>query len=85
MQVGALDAVLGFLGFVPLVGPLLGPILALVGAYFWVMRGLSLAAFHGAPMWKGAVATVLHVVLAGLCFCGMLGVSWLIVMRSVAN
>ena len=85
MQVGAIHAAFGFLSFVPVAGPLLAPILALLGAYFWVMRGLALAAFHGAPMWKGAVATVLHVVLAGLCFCGMLGVSWLIVVQSVAN
>lgn len=85
MQVGALHAALGFLGFLPVVGPVLGPVIALLGIYFWIMRGLSLAAFHGAPMWKGALATVVHVVLATFCVCGMLGVSWLIVMQSVTG
>ena len=84
MQVGAVGAALGFLRFIPGAGPLLTPVLAALGAYFWVMRGLSLAAFHGAPMWKGAVATLLHVVIAFLCICAMLGLSWLIVIQSVA-
>ncbi len=83
MQVGAIDASLGFLGFIPVAGPLLAPVLLGISAYFWVMRGLSLAAFHSAPMWKGAVATLLHVLIAGLCLCGMLGLSWIIVMQSV--
>ncbi len=83
MQVGVLDAAFGLLSFIPLVGSLLVPLFMLTGAYFWVMRGLALAAFHQAPMWKGAAATVLHILLATLCICGMLGISWLIVMQSV--
>ncbi len=83
MQVGALDALLGLLRFVPVVGVLLWPILGLSGIYFWVMRGISLAAFHGAPVWKGVVATLLHVVLAIFFMFGMLVLSWLIVMQSV--
>jgi len=83
MQVGVLDAAFGLLSFIPLAGSLLVPLLMLSNAYFWVMRGLALAAFHNAPMWKGAAATVLHVLLATLCICGMLGICWLIVMQSV--
>lgn len=83
MQVGTLDAAFALLSFIPLTGPLLAPLFILSGAYFWVMRGFALAAFHHAPMWKGAAATLLHILLAMLCLCGMLGVSWIIVMRSV--
>ncbi len=83
MEVGTLDALLALLGFIPVAGPLLAPVLAAVGVYFWVLRGLALAAFHGAPPWKGALATLLHVLLAGLFLCGLLGLSWLIVMQSV--
>lgn len=83
MQVGVFDAALALLSFIPLAGPLLAPLFMLSGAYFWVMRGLALAAFHHAPVWKGAAATVLHILLAALCFCGMLAICWLIVMQSV--
>lgn len=84
MQVGALEALLALLGFLPLAGPLLAPVLAAVGVYFWVMRGIALAVFHDVPPWKGALATLLHVAIAILCVCGMLGLSWLIVSQSVA-
>jgi len=84
MQVGVLGAAFALLSFIPLAGPLLAPFFMLSSAYFWVMRGFALAAFHQAPMWKGAVATVLHVLLATLCICGMLAACWLIVMQSVA-
>ncbi|MBL0210162.1 MAG: hypothetical protein IPQ13_04480 [Holophagaceae bacterium] len=83
MQVGTLDAAFSLLSFIPLAGPLLAPLFMMSGAYFWVMRGLALAAFHHAPMWKGAVATALHILLAALCLCGMLGLCWLIVIQSV--
>lgn len=83
MQVGTLDAAFGLLSFIHLAGPLLAPLFMISGAYFWVMRGLALAAFHHAPMWKGALATVLHILLATLCICGMLGICWMIVMQSV--
>ena len=83
MQVGVLDAAFSLLSFIPLAGPLLAPLFMVSGAYFWVMRGLALAIFHQAPIWKGAVATLLHILLAILCICGMMGISWLVVMRSV--
>ena len=82
MQVGTLDAAFALLSFIPLAGPLLVPLFIVSGAYFWVMRGLALAAFHHAPMWKGAVATVLHILLATLFICGMVGICWLVIMQS---
>ena len=83
MQVGVVDAAFALLSFLPLVGLLLAPLFIVSGAYFWVMRGLALAAFHHAPMWKGAVATLLHVLLATLFIGGMLVICWIIVMQSV--
>ena len=83
MQVGALDAAFALVSFIPVAGPLLAPLVMLSGAYFWVMRGIALAAFHNAPIWKGAAATVLHILLATLCLCGMLGICWVVVMQSV--
>ncbi len=83
MQVGTLDAAFALLSFIPMAGLLLAPLFMISSAYFWVMRGLALAAFHHAPMWKGAVATLLHILLATLFICGMLGISWMIVMQSV--
>lgn len=85
MQVGVVDAAIGLASFIPVAGSLLAPLLMLSSAYFWIMRGLALAAFHQAPMWKGAAATVLHIVLATFCICGMLAVCWLIVAQSVAG
>ncbi len=83
MQVGVLDAAFSLLSFIPLVGLLMAPLFILSGAYFWVLRGLALASFHHAPLWKGAVATLLHVLLAVLFIFGMLVISWMVVMQSV--
>ncbi|MBL0313982.1 MAG: hypothetical protein IPP78_15035 [Holophagaceae bacterium] len=85
MQVGALDAAIGLLGFIPLMGLLLTPVFMVSGAYFWMLRGLALAAFHRAPMWKGVAATLLHIILAIIFVLGMLGISLLIVMQSVSG
>ncbi len=82
MQVGALDAALALFGFIPMAGPLLTPLFLLSGAYFWIMRGVALAVFHGAPVWKGVVATLLHIFLAMVFLVGMLGLSLWIVMQS---
>lgn len=82
MQVGALGAAFALLGFIPVAGLLLTPLFMLSGAYFWMLRGLALAAFHHAPMWKGVTATLLHILLAMLFVVGMLGISLLIVLRS---
>lgn len=67
LEVGALGAALGLLQYLPRLGPWLGLPLGAVGLWFWVLRGFALARAQGAPAWKGAVATVLHALLAGCC------------------
>jgi hypothetical protein len=76
MWAGSAGVALGLIGHAPVVGLLLGPVLAAVGVYFWVLRGVALATFHGCPVWKGVVATLLHVVLAFCCGFGLLFVAW---------
>jgi hypothetical protein len=62
--VGALGAALGLVGELPGSGWGLGLLLAPVAAWFWFLRGYALSAWHGCPLWKGLLATVLNVVLA---------------------
>jgi hypothetical protein len=71
LQVGAFGAALGLLTSLPTVGWVLSFPVGIVGAYFWILRGFALAAFHGCPTWKGVVATVLHVLLAACMGLGM--------------
>jgi hypothetical protein len=73
LSVGVFGAAPALLGQLPWVGWVLSPPLAVVGIWFWVLRGFSLAAFHGTPVWKGVVATLLHVLIAGCCLVGLLG------------
>ena len=70
LQVGVLGALLALLTGLPSVGWLLSLPVGLVGMYFWILRGFSLAAFHGCPTWKGVAATLLH---AALLACVALG------------
>ena len=76
LQVGALGAAAALLGDVPGLGFILGIPLALLGIYFWILRGFALAAWHECAPWKGVVATLLHVLLAALTFLGLLGLAW---------
>lgn len=82
-SVGVLGALASLLGDIPLLGLFLGLPLALVGLYFWVLRGFSLAAFHGLPLWKGIGATVLHIVLACCCLAGTLALAGLVFLLPV--
>lgn len=83
LAVGVLGALVALLGDLPILGFFLGLPLALIGLYFWVLRGISLSAFHGLPPWKGIVATVLHLVLACCCLVGTLALAGLIVLLPV--
>jgi len=67
LAVGSLGALIGLLVYVPEVGHLLTLPVALVGVYFWILRGFALAAFHECPLWKGVLATVIHGLLMGCC------------------
>lgn len=71
LQVGAVGSVLGLASFLPGLGPYLWPLSAVLGLWFWGLRGVALAAFHGCPVWKGVLATLLHALLLG-AFMGLL-------------
>jgi uncharacterized protein YqgC (DUF456 family) len=81
MWAGSVGIALGLLGHLPVAGLLLAPVLGAVGAYFWVLRGVALATFHGCPVWKGALATLLHIVLAVCAGCGTILLSWQLALR----
>jgi hypothetical protein len=81
MWAGSAGVALGLLGHIPVAGLLLSPILGAVGTYFWVLRGVALATYHGCPVWKGVVATLLHVVLAICAGCGVIFLSWQLALR----
>ncbi len=72
LEVGVLAAMLGLLQYLPVLGSALGLPLGLVGLWFWGLRGFALAQAHGAPAWKGVLATVLHALVAGCCLLGCL-------------
>lgn len=84
LSVGAVGAVLGLVGFLPDLGSWLAlPLLAL-GAWFWVLRGFALAAWHDCPVWKGLAATLLHALLAACCAVGLLGFSFVLLVAALA-
>jgi len=84
LTVGSLGAAVGLLGLVPVVGWVLTLPLAAVGVWFWVLRGFALAAWHGCPVWKGVVATVLHAVLAACCLGAIVGLCVLFLVAVLA-
>jgi len=65
LKVGVIGAAAALLADLPRAGWVLTALLVPVAVYFWVLRGYALAAWHGCPPWKGVVATILNVVLAG--------------------
>ncbi|MBI4911739.1 MAG: hypothetical protein HY823_03290 [Acidobacteria bacterium] len=73
MAVGVLGALASLLGDIPIAGLLLSLPLAVLALYFWILRGISLAAFHEVEAWRGILAVVLHLVLVACCACGLLG------------
>lgn len=79
LEIGAVGAALGLLTLVPVVGAYLWPFLLLVNLWFWCLRGLALASFHGCPLWKGVVATLLHGFLVLLLGCGLLALLLLVI------
>jgi len=83
LQVGVLGAVFDLLGGLPGAGCLLQVALLPVSVYFWILRGYALAAWHGCPVWKGVVATLLHAFLAGLLAAATLGSFLLLVLALV--
>lgn len=74
LQVGVLGAALGLMTLLPGIGAHAWPLVMLVDLWFWGLRGVALAAFHGCPAWKGVIATLLHGLLLMGIGCGLLGV-----------
>ena len=83
LKVGVLGAVLDLLSGIPGAGCLFQVLLLPVGIYFWILRGYALAAWHGCPVWKGVVATLLHAFLTGLFAVLTLGSFALLVLEAV--
>lgn len=74
MKVGVFGALAGLAKYLPGIGFLLGLVLLPVALWFWVLRGYALAAWHGCPVWKGVLATLLHAALMGVLVFGTLAV-----------
>lgn len=84
LQVGVFGAILAPLTGLPGVGWVLALPIGILGAYFWVLRGVALAAYHGCPTWKGVVATVIHAALAALFLLGSLLVFFVLLAQLLA-
>ena len=72
MGAASLGSLLGLLATIPVAGLLLLPVISFANIFYWGLRGVSLAAYHNCPIWKGVAATALHLLLAvvfyGLAF-----------------
>jgi hypothetical protein len=83
LKVGVVGALAGLLKYLPGVGFLLGLVLLPVGVYFWILRGYALAAWHGCPVWKGVLATLLHALIMGVMVFGSLAMLAVMVMQEL--
>jgi hypothetical protein len=83
LTVGTIGALAGLLKYLPGVGLLFTVLMVPVGVYFWILRGYALAAWHGCPVWKGVVATLLHAALMGILVFGTLGMFALLVISQL--
>ncbi|MCL1893608.1 MAG: hypothetical protein FWG02_05155 [Holophagaceae bacterium] len=71
MGAATYGTLLGLIATLPFVGLFALPLLGIVNIYYWILRGIGLSIYHGCPIWKGVVATILHVLLV-VIFYGLL-------------
>jgi hypothetical protein len=83
LQVGVFGAILALLTGLPGVGWVLTLPIGLAGAYFWILRGFALAAFHRCATWKGVLATVIHAALAACILIVTLGLLFVLVFQAI--
>jgi len=83
LKVGVIGALAGLLKYLPGVGFLVGILMFPVGIYFWVLRGYALAGWHGCPVWKGVLATLLHAALMGILVFGSLAMLAVVVLQEL--
>jgi hypothetical protein len=83
LKVGAIGAVGGLLKFLPGAGPGFTVLLALAGIWFWILRGYALAAWHGCPVWKGVLATLLHALIMAVMVFGTLAMFAVLVLQEL--
>jgi hypothetical protein len=75
-------SLLGLLAAIPFLGTFMFFLLAPLDVYYWCLRGIGLAAYHGCPVWKGVAATVLHVCLV-FFFYGLVFLAALFIVAAV--
>jgi hypothetical protein len=83
LKVGLIAALAGLLKYLPGVGFAFGVLVLPLAAYFWILRGYALAAWHGCPVWKGVLATILNAAFMGLLVLGILGAFILLVFTAL--
>jgi len=83
LRIAAVGTLLGFLGYVPVLGGVLALPLLVLDGYLWLFRGFALAARHGCAPWRGLAATAVHAVLLG-CFVLALVTLMLLMVRMAA-
>lgn len=83
LKVGVFGALAGLLKQLPGAGLGFTLLLVPVGVYFWILRGHALAAWHGCPVWKGVLATLLHAVLMATLVLGTLALLAVLVLQEL--
>lgn len=78
-------AALGLLTYLPGLGGWMGLLLFPLTAWLWLLRGWALSAHHGCPVWKGVVATLLHLVLFALFLLIVVGLPLLVMAPLLAG
>ena len=84
MGAASLASILRLIAMLPVLGLFALPLIGAAGAYFWVLRGTALSIFHDSPIWKGIVAILLHLLLAGLFYLALLVFSVIAVFLGIA-